>query len=417
MFHLDDKVQSYTCDINWFNKYESAWNIAEKIYAVNVSHNLYNKLMGITLNGKKCNYQPTLLAYTKGSFKTTTCEIFNYISYEIPIINKFTDFRYYVSKKIRFCPVCSQYGYHSFMHQLTFMDKCFIHNRRLKYLCECDESYIIAWKRPSSEPFTCIHCKKRIPYPEIANGIISKWSNYIMFNYFDTSILNMIKNVFIVDIKYVTSCYDSVSLLSMTQKEVLRKIMMGERFESFPEPRYEDNMFEDVYSLHFVAKEIEDYLLDNFDFLMCKQQYYSIERYVNKDTYTQFNFDIISGYYLMGELLGRYKLDRLYPVEFGKIGAQSDYYYNEIFRCINSQFLSKIGKGIAFSPSINDYKTYRIVNYMYDKWVTERYNEIKKCLVKATPTNYPTNPTSIDYDCNYSPFLIIVLSDNSMLLY
>lgn len=36
--------------------------------------------------------------------------------------------RYIYSSKLKYCPICMSYGYHSVLHQFSFMDTCFIHS-------------------------------------------------------------------------------------------------------------------------------------------------------------------------------------------------------------------------------------------------------------------------------------------------
>ncbi|MBK5261039.1 MAG: hypothetical protein JJE17_00520 [Peptostreptococcaceae bacterium] len=62
--------------------------------------------------------------------------------------------------EFKVCPKCIETGYHSLLHQLTFMDKCFIHGIKLVTECPKCHSKSFEWiKDISSRAYTCRKCK------------------------------------------------------------------------------------------------------------------------------------------------------------------------------------------------------------------------------------------------------------------
>ena len=69
-------------------------------------------------------------------------------------------------------------GYHSFLHQLYFLDECFIHQKTpLLYRCSCINTYILKRKRIADvTAFQCEQCDKKIAVaPSMSDGILEFW--------------------------------------------------------------------------------------------------------------------------------------------------------------------------------------------------------------------------------------------------
>lgn len=412
----------YIWNDNWINPYESAWNIGEKIFAANVSANIYNQMMGVSVTGISINYSKDGLLYSRGPFNSSFVPYF--MQDGVDFFDIFSSESYYLSKKIRYCPECAKYGYHSIFHQLIYMDKCIIHNRKLHYLCTCNNSGIIEWKtNRHNSPFSCRMCCKVLPYPEVAEGIVNKWSNAKRLNKVKPS--SEIKHIYTVDLIYMMDNHD-IDRRRLTDKQLnlLLNITKGVKIDSLPKPILISDINMADEHLLFLAEKIQDYLVTNYGVSYCKKQFCLLGRYMSKESYSNFDFDIIAAFYLMGELLCKNHLDRIYPVNFLGIPDWFDSSYNELLDCIDKCFLRKINMEIPRYTAANsferkNYRTYAIVNYMYKIYATIRYKEIKEHLINSSEDNYPVNPNNITIKAEnkYPIFIILEMCNGKLLLY
>ncbi|KPB06370.1 hypothetical protein [Bacillus sp. CHD6a] len=103
-------------------EYESTWGIAEKFKFVNQVSGEELKDEGIKeIFYKHCG--PLIR-------KITNSEL-NHLSYLT--INK--KYQIYISTKVRFCPICINRGYHSYLHQFTLLKECIFHKEKLYSRC------------------------------------------------------------------------------------------------------------------------------------------------------------------------------------------------------------------------------------------------------------------------------------------
>lgn len=415
MFPLDNGKNGYTWSDDWIHPYESAWNIGEKLYAANVSKELYNRIINVSQNGIKMNYSSKLLSYLKGPVKSDFFDPF--LQSSKVIMNQLFDKEYYTLSQARYCPECAKLGYHSVIHQLSFMDKCFIHKQKLVFLCDCEYSSALVWKRANHLPFSCGKCGAKMPYPEVSDGIINKWQTQICFNKFETS--KEIKAVYTVDIIY--DCDSSKrGTLSSVQCDILKKVLFGEKISYFPKPILIDNPIEFNKQLPFFAKEIQKYIIEKYGEDKCKEQFYLLKRHIDPVSYSKFDFNIIPAFYLIGELLKEHYLDRIYPVRIGGMCVENDYYDNIILRSPN-KFLNYYHLEYVSDSHIGriSCKTCKLVNYIYKKYAIIRYNEIRNTLISSEATDYPINGYHIPIGSNniYPIFIIILIRDGTLLLY
>lgn len=405
MFPLDNGKNGYTWSDNWIHPYESAWNIGEKLYAANVSKELYNRIINVSQNGIKMNYSSKLLSYLKGPVKSDFFEPF--LQSSQVILNQLFDKEYYTLSQTRYCPECAKLGYHSVIHQLSFMDKCFIHNQKLVFLCDCEYSSALVWKCKEHLPFSCVKCGAKMPYPEVSDGIMNKWKNEIIFSKLVPSL--EIKQIYTVDVMYDNSSRRGT--LSSIQRDVLKRVLFEESIERFPKPLLICNQNKYDKHLSFLAKEIQNYIIEKYGEEKCKEQFYLLERYVNADSYSKFQFDIIAAFYLMGELLKESYLDRIYPVQFGGMTAKNDYYNNILLLSVNKLFLHH--------KKQTKYNIYEIINYIYKEYAIIRYSEIRNALTSSEATDYPIYGYHIPVGSNkvYPVYIIIETKDELLRLY
>lgn len=417
MFPLDNGNMRYTWKNEWIRPYESAWNIGEKIFATNISDNIYNDLMGIAANGTKIYFQPDKVTYSKGRLNS------NFISQCMQKSKEqfsvFYNLNYFVSTRIRYCSECASYGYHSVFHQMLFMDKCFIHGKKLKYLCSCDNNAVISRRSKTNKAFSCKICNREMPYVDVAEGILGKWYCDVLGPIKSVSYSKEVKKIYCIDIINRTD-HNMRGVMTNEQKIVLQQIISGGSLSALPKPMCIDDVSRDNQSLLFMTKEIQKYIIKNYDTNLCKKQFFLLGRYSLKENKNDFDFNIASAYYLMADLLCENYIDRIYPAQFMALSEKYDNVYNPIFDCIRANFLSGLEK---YKPMTHldqlNYKTYRIVNYMYKSYCTCRYNEIKNYLMLSNPIGYPVCSYNIPIKqrSNYPVFIVVELTNGKLLLY
>lgn len=415
---LDNGKMNYIWNSDWIREYESAWNIGEKLYAANLSPNIYNSLMGVSSNGIKTNFYNEAMAYYKGPLSSKfvsqfTKESSNYFSlYSAP--------EYYILHEVRYCPDCAtRYGYHSIFHQLSFIDNCFIHDKKLRYLCNCNENGVINWKINGCKTFSCKKCNNRLPYPNIFDCITKKWqSKYFKpADYIKSH--NETKKIYTVDLLHRHNPVFK-GRLTDKQRRVLQKITRGEEIATFPEPEFTDNIMNARVPLTFMAKEIDNYINNTYNPKKCIEQFYLLERYISSSNYNSFDFEIITAYYMIGELICKGNLDRIYYTNEMVLSVTYDNSYNPILTCIQYDFLKHIDNNLPLTyAEISNYKTFALINYIYKIYVKNRYEEIKTHLISSHDDDYPLNSHRIPIKStsNYPVFLILELYDGKLLLY
>lgn len=424
----------YVWNDEWINRYESAWNIAEKVYASNISLELYNRYTGSTVHGIKYHYQKPLLMYFKGVFKPqqvrTVAEYMEDAAIAFQILSNDC---YFIDHKLRFCSICARNGYHSFLHQLTFMDTCFIHRRRLVNLCQCNFSYSLSGKKKYDElvPFSCVNCRTLMPYPESTDGIVNKWKNTEIRKRVNTSkfleISTSIKRIHVIDMVFLmTQRGDSPrSPLSKLQKEVLRQIFInGDDIASLPQPQSRERMLsEPSVPLVFMSKHIETFLIDAYGIEEYRANFYKLRRvpFCFKDENFNYNYDIYAAFYLISELQQTSYVDRIYPVTVGKFAVKQDSVSNKMLEAIRVGMLNHVQNStytVYSGYERQQFYSCNLVNELYKQLVKNRFEELRYALENAPAKNSPPDPEYIPYEAkNYVPYVIIETSEGDVLLY
>lgn len=374
--------------------------------------------MGVASNGIKTNFYNNAMAYYKGTLKSEF--IPQFMKESSDYFSLYSAPEYYISHEIRYCPDCAtQYGYHSVFHQLSFMDTCFIHNKPLQYLCNCNENGVIDWKTNDCKAFSCKKCNNQLPYPQVSDCIIKKWqSNYFKpADYIKSH--HEIKKIYTVDLIHRGNS-SFKGKITDKQKRVLQQITYGEEIAALAEPEFTDNITNAKVPLTFMAKEIQNYINNTYNPEKCEEQFYLLQRYISRTHYNSFDFEIIAAYYMVGDLICEGNLDRIYRTEEMLLAAKYDSFYNPILDCIQYNFLKylDINLPMTYLDELN-YKTFVLVNYMYKLYTKIRYEEIKMQLTNSKEDDYPLNSHSISIKdtSNYPIFLILELYDGRLLLY
>ncbi len=336
MYQLDNQNKRYTWNNKWVQKYESAWGIWEKFRAANVPSNAQNSIIGASYPTQTSYFDRKLLIYKKGLPKLKTASPQNSLLAKLSNdweIIEYNAFQHIIYPQLRFCKKCSEYGYHSVFHQLALLDHCLIHEYELNLLCKCTNTYALEWKNQQNKAFCCNYCKTRMPFPDIADGIIEKWE--APFPSPKIEISKKVSKIYILDANSIL--LKKRKELNPFQKKVLRNELLEGGAEEYaakliakPERR--------SLSYTSLIHEIECNLSEKYGYDICKEQYHKISRRIYNYSYKEINPHITAAYILMMEL-SRYKnVDRLYPIHFGILSEAVDY-ANNTLKEISYQYL------------------------------------------------------------------------------
>lgn len=104
-----------------------------------------------------------------------------------------SDYKYIINDVIRFCPICIKKGFHSPIHQLTFLKQCPIHDVDLLRSCPNCHLPIGSYTLKSNDfknQYSCTYCGYKlfniddidIYKPSLSNIDVNKIDNYIKWN-------------------------------------------------------------------------------------------------------------------------------------------------------------------------------------------------------------------------------------------
>ncbi len=131
---MQDK--SYTWK-KYLNKpYESIWSSIEKFCLLNGMTELMFHNFALNTNYSTINLQefvPYFIYRNTNPDKDKIHELLQIDNKWFSVLNPFSvnEYSTILNCDLHFCPKCMKLGYHSFFHQLRFIDKCFIHKKEL----------------------------------------------------------------------------------------------------------------------------------------------------------------------------------------------------------------------------------------------------------------------------------------------
>jgi len=124
-------MNGYLWKKNWCWPYESAWSILEKFkYANAISNDSLRKIISLRTSTSTMIFTQKLYVYRQSQFSEDDfLEYFQISPTHFDTLNVFkgNDFNQLFRKELYYCPTCIRLGYHSFLHQLSFVDLCPFH--------------------------------------------------------------------------------------------------------------------------------------------------------------------------------------------------------------------------------------------------------------------------------------------------
>lgn len=132
MLLLDNNEPRYTWNNKWVWQYESFWGVVQKFKYFNCLERIDKKEFGLRhgntqiidsynfITRKNIVYNPKDYSERMG----VTQEHYNYLK-----TLKHNPVNDYIEQQLKVCPICIKYGYHSYIHQLIFEKRCFIHHK------------------------------------------------------------------------------------------------------------------------------------------------------------------------------------------------------------------------------------------------------------------------------------------------
>lgn len=420
MYPLDSRKNKYTWKPSWNLPYESLWGRIEKFRCVNVLEGAtLNKLINIGTSSMM-HFSNKHLIYYKNSYK---------IRYEkefFPIDNKFCSNFIGLSNlfdhRIRYCPKCMANGYHSYIHQLTIMDNCFIHqNTKLKYRCSCPYTYIIKNKKLHTEIYQCEFCKEKIDvFPSVYDGITKLWDYSLIHNHKLPKHNNIKVSIFDFSYLETENNVNKSIKLSTIQKQILQDLFLNGK--TTKSPRFiipKDRTAENTNNVINMSETLNNYLKDNYDYetimnhvgrissRFCKYSMESIENV---------NIEILTILYIIKELQAVIAIDLL-P-------------YKNTWYEIRREYLFE--KDNKYAPIIYDimFNIYTLLdirleeyidvyNIILKEWTVHRFKHIYNCFQYNKPEPYPcTGLDMISYDnWDYPTYIIEKNMDEEIRIY
>ena len=135
MYPLDNGTSGYIWRPEWVLPYESLWNIVEKFRYINCLDSLRIPLLKLShrtiTDGTPYDAYNYIFPGTLSYKDDELPQYFGMNDTHFSVMEVLSDNKLslYMDEKIKVCPGCICMGYHSFLHQLSFMDKCFVHDK------------------------------------------------------------------------------------------------------------------------------------------------------------------------------------------------------------------------------------------------------------------------------------------------
>ncbi|MGB4657972.1 MAG: hypothetical protein WBI07_02185 [Mobilitalea sp.] len=184
-----------TWNKKWIKKYESPWSILSKLC-------LSNKVNGYDILRHvfhKTSNEYSIINYKYGisvSPKLNIDVISDILGFDIEKMCKETSeellkpffsvvdgreelyYKIFYSTKLKYCPKCMSYGYHSLFHQLSFIDKCLVHDIDLVDKCpSCSQDIPYSYYLKSDQHGYECACGNKLFNEDIVKAI-QTWNEY-----------------------------------------------------------------------------------------------------------------------------------------------------------------------------------------------------------------------------------------------
>lgn len=230
-----------TWNKKWIKKYESPWSILSKLCLSNKA-NGYDILHYVF---HKTSNEYSIINYKYGilvSPKFDIDVISNILGFNIEktcmqaskellkpffiVIDGREELYYkiFYSSKLKYCPACISYGYHSLFHQLSFIDRCLIHDIDLIDKCpSCSGDISYKYYLKSNQHGYKCTCGNKLFYEDIVKAI-QTWNKYD-FNYILPLFSKYKKEkAYYISINVLQSLTDTISTCGL---KALRKMALN----------------------------------------------------------------------------------------------------------------------------------------------------------------------------------------------
>jgi hypothetical protein len=184
------KTTGFCWNKEWCRPYESPWSLFEKLKFANQASN--RDILSII--GSQFTIDKRTYNVTKRERNLTTLNGFNSdklrdifgVSPEAEMESFFQRFvsilpsaknslQEQMKQDLAYCTLCMKQGYHSFIHQLSFIDSCPFHNRKLRSKCaKCEATipYLLNHAKVI-EPYQCPRCNTYLYEP--TSNFVKEW--------------------------------------------------------------------------------------------------------------------------------------------------------------------------------------------------------------------------------------------------
>ncbi|CAK7044145.1 hypothetical protein [Tissierella sp.] len=345
-------------------------------------------------NDISCIYRSTLLRFNFDGH--------NKVSYGLDIFDSLWKL---IDEKIRYCPTCIKQGYHSIHHQLIFLDKCPIHKKKLVYMCNCNESYMIQ-SAGRQKAYSCHICRQELNVPDVKDSILKQWGMPI------TKIRvkhNNIDKIFIIDFyDYIINNDKKCNNFSIDNrgKKILKELYLKGSTEESRETYYEEkdnksntlNIQTDIHC-KIIEKYGEERYIQNASLI---NEFFKTSINEYNDRGIDVDIDLISAIFLLRDLLSIYKVRKLYNYNYS-FDLKTEHKNSTISVL---QYIDKI-----LEDNIED----GLRSYICNEIVKECFNQIKRIINESglIPAQYEL----LEYENAFSIFIIVKENNGNNLLY
>ncbi len=421
MYPLDNGKAEYTWKEEWNFLYESSWGRIEKFRTINVMEPpQMDKIIRIGPNsGIDARFSSELLIFRNQAFKINNN--LSFLNIDNSIFSTFTGMDGLFDNRIRYCPDCMQNGYHSFLHQLTVMDNCFIHNAtKLKYRCSCTYTYILSRKKAQTKIYQCEFCNAEIAdFGSIYDCIITDLWNDKRYKALRLSQCRLQVNI--LDFYYIaqgSKRLRTLTNLNMLQRDALRELILNG--ESKCQPRFvikkKVDGAESPCKL-IISKALNQYLTEHYEYDIIVEHYLHVSARYRRYDIENFNIEILTILYLLKELQCVDAVDQL-PYQYT---VQNDKSISSLFETDNnySRIVGFIELYLFRFMHIKEEDYIEAYNVILKELVLSRYNHIYSCFQGNIPEEYPcTSMRQVSYrNWEYPSFVVIKNENEDILIY
>lgn len=322
-------------------------------------------------NDESCIFRKTLFKLDLNNY--------NKKSYKLDIFDSLNSL---IDKRIRYCPKCIKIGYHSIHHQLVFYDKCSIHNIKLHYMCECNDSYLIR-SIGSNRAYSCPTCNSSLlDVPDVKDGIIKIWKKPLHIPEINH---DNIEKISVINYYHdITQYLNEDIIIDNKIKTILKELYMN-GYTNISSVDYHLN----INSYNNIQSLIHQYIIDTYGM----EEYRRNRNYINLFYHesinkNNINIDIISAIFLLREISNEKNINAIYNYEMNlrnrfPISFQEDYVKTRLSHIVSRE----------------------IKEYIYLELIKERFKQIKMMIM-----NKELIPAQVHIfdDVNTYPIFIVV---------